>query len=422
MKLMKKINRIIVAAALLCSAMMLSACNSSTGGDTTVGGDRDYKVAVKDALGNPYTSGVVVEFHKDGKQVALQVVDQETGVATKTLEAGDYTVKLQFTGDAAEYYYEEEGLTLSADKTELDVVLSKAIKGENVILYVSSSEYDAYGVNVGCTHVKLTEGDRSYFLFTPTQAGEYEFSIADGAEASIGYYGAPHFVQSHSAAEVVDNKFTISIKDSMIGTDASAGTSVLVIGIDAKDGVKDCVLGIERIGDPKWTLEDEPWMIYQPTITIAPFTLEEGTTLVDFDLTAASVDLVYNEFDGYYHLNSEDGPLVYVRLTEDTPYLACFKNILDRSGVVKYFFDEKGEFEKKESYSECLMKYIECADANSGVYPLTEDLKYIIQQRGEYVGWWNAESSEFIMKDPMGNPIPGLNTEIAWLFMCCYEQ
>ena len=108
MKLMKKINRIIVAAALLCSAMMLSACNSSTGGDTTVSGDREYKVAVKDALGNPYTDGVVVEFHKDGKQVALQVVDQETGVATKTLEAGDYTVKLQFTGDAAEYYYEEE--------------------------------------------------------------------------------------------------------------------------------------------------------------------------------------------------------------------------------------------------------------------------------------------------------------------------
>ena len=80
------------------------------------------------------------------------------------------------------------------------------------------------------------------------------------------------------------------------------------------------------------------------------------------------------------------------------------------------------KFLKKESYSECLLKYIENVDEETGVYPLTEDLKYIIQSRGEYVGWWNPTSSQFIFKDPMGNAMAGLNAENAWLFMCCYEQ
>lgn len=415
---MKKIAKIIIAATLLCGAMVLVAC----GNGDAAGGVKEYKVTVKDALGNPYTSGVVVQFYKGEEQAGMQKVDEKTGIATKELEAGDYTVKLQFTDGADGYHYEEEGLKLSADKTELDVILAKKVADKGTALFVGNGEYEAYAVGVGCTYVELTAGERNYFLFTPTKAGTYEFSIADGADVTIGYYGAPHFVQANNVAETVDNKFKISIKDSMIGGADSAGTSVYVIGIEPKDGVKNCVLAINRTGDPEWSVEDEPWITYQATAMLSKFTLPAGTTLADFDVTAPTYNLVYNEFDGYYHLNSEEGPLVYVNLTEDSAYLASFKNILDRSGVVKYFFNEKGEFEKKESYSECLLKYIENADEETGVYPLTEDLKYIIQSRGEYVGWWNSTSSQFIFKDPMGNAMTGLNTENAWLFMCCYEE
>ena len=94
--------------------------------------------------------------------------------------------------------------------------------------------------------------------------------------------------------------------------------------------------------------------------------------------------------------------------------------MLDRSGVTKYFFDENDEFVKKESYSECLLEYIEYVDEAEGVYPLTEDLKYIIQQRGGYVGWWDIESSGYIFKDAAGNNDATINAEIAWLLMCCY--
>ncbi|MBR5279236.1 MAG: hypothetical protein IKU23_08285, partial [Clostridia bacterium] len=124
----------------------------------------------------------------------------------------------------------------------------------------------------------------------------------------------------------------------------------------------------------------------------------------------------------FYHLNSADGPIVLVRLTEDSDYIACFYNILDRSGVSRYFYDNDGNFTKKVSYDKCLLEYIDCADETEGVYPLTEDLKHIIQNRGEYVGWWNPQSSGYIFKDERGINDLSINTEIAWLLMCCYAE
>jgi hypothetical protein len=96
--------------------------------------------------------------------------------------------------------------------------------------------------------------------------------------------------------------------------------------------------------------------------------------------------------------------------------------MLERSGVSKYFYDENGNFVKKESYSECLTEYLDYVDLDEGVYPMTEDLKYIIQQRGEYVGWWNPESSSYIFKDINGLNLTDINNEIAWLLMSCYIE
>ena len=416
MKKMKRIMTIIMAALLMCSTMMLGACGNNSGADAK---EKEYKVTVKDALGNAYASGIVVLFFQGETQVAMQVCN-ENGEAIKTLETGDYTVKLQFTGDASGYYYEEEGLTLSADKTELDVVLAKAVNTEATTLYAQGEEKDAYALTTGCTYVKLTMGERNYFLFTPTEAGTYQFSIEGDSKVDIGYYGAPHFVQDSSATEVADGKFLLSFTSSMIGTEGG-GTTVIVVGVDAKEE-SDCVIGISRIGDPEWSIEDEPWDVYKTTASLSPYTLPEGTTLKNFDLTADSYTLVYNEADGFYHKDSKDGPLVYVYLTKDPRYTSCYKTVLDNANVCRYYFDENGKFVKRVSYNQCLTEYFPNADEKTGVYPLTEDLKTIIQNNGEYLGWWNASGPGFIFYENSGLPVVGLNTEIAWLFMCCYAE
>ncbi len=411
MKNIKRFISIILVVALTLSLFTLAACGK---------GEKDYIVNVKDAVGNPYTSGIVVKFMQGGKQVAMQSCN-ENGTATKSLVNGKYDVVLQFADEKAEYYY-DKNIKLTPRKNEVDVILAHKIIGESEKIYVGTDEYDAYNVVLGCTYVDLKEG-RNYFLFTPTKEGNYEFSIPDGANATIGYYGAPHFVQENSAAEVKDNKFSISVKAAMIGTNGT-GTSVFVIGVDAGKKVKNCVLGINRIGDAIKTVEDEPWTVYQKTVELQDYKLPANLEIKEFDLTAKTdaYKMVLNEEDGYYHLNDKNGPLVLVRLAEDNEYIACFKTILDRSGVSKYFYDENDKFIKKESYSECLLEYIEYVDEDEGVYPLTEDLKYIIQQRGEYVGWWDIENQGYMFKDKAGNNITDINAEIAWLFMCCYVE
>lgn len=412
---MKKRNIVACLLALVLVALGLAGCAEAAPQTTTVPQDTAYRVVVQDALEKPYTSGVVVRFLKDGQQVAMQVVN-ENGVAEKTLPTGEYTFELTFTDSETEYYYDMADLKLSAQQPERTVVLS--YKANQAVSLFAGQEKTAYRVDVGSNYISMPE-ERNYFLFTPTQPGTYEFSVTD-ASAAIGYYGAPHFVQSASAAEVVNNTFTISVSASMIGT-SNTGTAVLVVGVD-KGQNPNCILNIERIGDPEYSLEDEPWTVYEKTAVLAPYTAPEGATFGEFDLTAATdaYTLVYNENDGFYHLNSADGPLVMVRLGVDSKYLACFKTILDNSGVSKYFFDESGNFVKKVSYSECLLEYIANMDADTGVYPLTEDLKHIIQQRGEYVGWFDVDESLYLFKDANGVPVPGINPEISWLFMCCY--
>ncbi|MBQ8740998.1 MAG: hypothetical protein IJY79_05570 [Clostridia bacterium] len=412
MKNFKRFFSVLLIAVLTLSLFTLTACGK---------GEKDYTVNVKDALGNPYTSGIVVKFMQGGKQVAMQSCNEQ-GAATKSLTNGKYNIALQFADDEVEYYYDTD-IKLTSRKNEVDVVLAYKITGEPEKLYVGADEYDAYNVNLGCTYVDLKENSRNYFLFTPTKEGNYEFSIPDGKNVSIGYYGAPHFVQENSATEVEDNKFSLSVKASMIGTDGT-GTTTFVIGIDADKKAKNCVLGIERIGDAIKTIEDEPWTVYQKTVELQDYKLPAGAEIKEFDLTASTdtYKLVLNEKDGYYHLNDSNGPTVLVRLAEDSKYIASFKTMLDRSGVNKYFFDENEKFIKKESYSECLLEYIEYVDEENGVYPLTEDLKYIIQQRGEYVGWWDIENSGYMFKDDAGNNLTDINAEIAWLFMCCYVE
>lgn len=431
MNMMKQIRVLALAVLLLLSTLLLSACgggeDTTTAPETTESADATYTVNVKDALGNAYSSGIVVKFMQNGAQAAMQVVN-ETGVAEKVLPKGDYTVELMYTDKDASYYYDTTDLTLSAEKTSLDIVLTYQQGEITSSLFAPSAngngskDFDAYAVNLGSTYVTLDTSDRNFFLFAPTVAGTYEFSVTGGSTA-IGYYGAPHFVQGQHVAEneVVDNKFTISVSASMIGT-GDTGTSILVIGIDSLENTENCILNIERIGDPERTLEDEPWHVYQTTSTLAPYKIPEGARIGEFDLTAATgtYDLVYNESDGFYHLNSVDGPLVLVRLGEDNKYLACFKTILENSGVSRYFFDESGEFIKKESYSECLLEYIANMDEDNGLYPLTKDLEYIIKQRGDYVGWFDSGESLYLFKDSAGTVIPGINAEISWLFMCCY--
>ncbi len=427
MKINRKVGLIALLALLTALTMLFISCETDEpddGGETS--GEAEYTVTVVDAFGNPIENGVIVQLYRGEEQIAMLVPNAD-GTVAKSLEKGDYTVTLAFTGDASKYYYDTASLQLTPDKTTTTVVLTSTVTLAATDIFVydpiaqESKDQKAYVVDVGGTYVELADG-RNYFLFAPTLAGTYEFSV-DNAELFVGYYGAPHFVQRESTGNTESGSVTVSVQASMIGA-GEGGTSVYVIGIDVDNGEADsCILKIERIGEPEYSISNEPWTVYAPKTEPSKFTLGNGVTLKNFDVTKPTDEytLVFNETDGYYHLGTADGPLVFMRLGSDSDYLDSIQKVLESSGISKYFYDENGEFEKKESYSECLLSYIENMDEESGVYPLTKDLEYIIKQRGEYVGWWDSTANGYLFLDDAGNPKLNINSEIAWLFLCCYE-
>ena len=68
----RKILRLM--AALLAIALALCACGGEGGGQTADNGtDAAYQVTVKDAAGNPYTSGVIVRFLSGAEQAGMEM-------------------------------------------------------------------------------------------------------------------------------------------------------------------------------------------------------------------------------------------------------------------------------------------------------------------------------------------------------------
>ena len=434
---MRKRIHALVLAMLLVSAAMLSACGDTPATTTTqMSKTAVYQVTVLGVDGQPATDGVIVRFLKGGEEVALQRTDA-SGVASKELDRGDYTVEIMFIDQSSSYYYDTAAMTLSATKTELTVELAYLAGTDATVLFVGGVECDAYAVNAGSTYVTLEAGKRSYFLFTPVESGVYSLSVA-GDAYTVGYYGGPHFVQENNVGNVEGSATTVTVSPSMIGTNGT-GTTVLVIGVDNPgDTQVQALLKVERVS--AYVDTSIPSQTYQTTAPLTPWTLPEGATTASFDLHAATAtyELVLDEATGFYHLGSVDGPLVLVCLGEASntrmQYMVSYDTVLQSVGVNKYFTDADGNYTHKEDYSQCLIDYIGvrddatgkytggCVDRKTGLYPLTADLMYIIQQHGDYSGWWNVKGSNYLFQDANGVYDTTINPEIAWLFMCVYVQ
>ncbi len=432
---MKKLMALALAVLMLASLLTACGGDENQPGETTLSATADYSVKLVNALGKPYTSGIIVKFMKDGQQVAMVKAD-ENGVATKNLDRGEYTLEVMST-DGVQYLY--DAATLTAEKTQMELTMLLPMGSDSVKLFqkedengkiIEGSGLDAYYVVPGCTKLSLTAGSRNYFIFVPQNPGEYEISTV-GTVEGLGYYGSPFYMADQSLLEVKDNKFVTNIYADMIS--GGTGTDVMVIGVDAGTATE-CILSVDRVGDPQWTPEQEPYVMYEAKCALAPYTLPEGASLLEFDLTAASdaYKLVKDDA-GYYHLNDANGPLVLVKLGVDNKYTASYKTMMANQGIRAYFYDESGKFLRREDYSACLEKYTGrdvsrvnpvaipgAMDEKAGVYPLNDDLMYIIQNHGRHTGWWDLASPKSLFRDDSGEPIPGINVEIAWLFMCCY--
>ena len=84
---MKRMKALALALMMLLSLVLMSACGGSESSaeaaapTQNASGEITYKVTVVDGQGNPFDSGVIVRFVKDGQQAAMQPIDGNGSIA-----------------------------------------------------------------------------------------------------------------------------------------------------------------------------------------------------------------------------------------------------------------------------------------------------------------------------------------------------
>lgn len=381
--------------------------------DTTI----TYSVAVQDGNGTPLTSGVAVQFLQNGVPVATRMINT-MGVASVRMEPGEYTVCLAFIGGT--YHYDSADLVLSETVTSCTVTVAALTSAEDTTsLYVCGN---AYNIHSGSTFVQLgvselnysndvsSYGNNCFFVFIPSEPGTYQISV--DSDAAVSYWGSSTFYIWNQTANVdmTDNSFTISVSE---GNLANGNVFKCIIGIEVADGIEDSVVSVLKTGE----VENKNLVTqYEGSHDPKQFTISasDGKKLEYVDITADTDDykLVYNKKDGYYHLDSADGPVIMMNLGYDAPYELSIKLMLETTSMNSTYYDEDG-YLRGEDFTSCMSGYVACIDKTYGLYPLTKDLMHMVQEHGNTHDWWTEDGMIF-------GSVKGLNTELAWMYACCY--
>lgn len=381
-----------------------------------------YTVTIEDYLGND-VGNVLVLYTQDGVISGYTLLPEDSNTATVDLTSGSYDITLYFLGDVA-YYYEETTAKLTEAAPDLTVLVAEPLNTEGESHYYFGT---LQSVPVGGTYLDTQTNALSFYSCLPTEQGVYYISVTD-PDAVISYWGQSSFVPgelSETLEGYTTSGFSVSINTNALGRD-------IVVGIT---GTEDTILSIVRTGD---AVEDIPYATYVPEVAPTQVSLGSGLKFTNVDLTRDTDDytLVFNTGDGYYHLGSETGPVMYIQLTfnNEDPDAAVAPNYIHLyemvggigntgTGFKGTYIDEEGN-EVREDYTQAMLDFGANADPVYGVYPLTEDLAYIIQMGGIYQGWWDADNTKgnLLFTNDDGSLNEDINLELAWLFAGCYIE
>ena len=271
-----------------------------------------------------------------------------------------------------------------------------------------------------------------FYVFTPKTAGTYQITATPDVELS--YWSTPNYINrlygSHDEGR--NNALTMSISGS------SVGYTTYVIGVKADTAVTETVVTIARIGEPGFSIADQPWTEWESGLThtdkwkreVGVVAKADGTgytynfqvNYLDIEAADGTYDLYYDDANGYYRLY-EGGPVVLVDLGAEDRFVPLFERVNGKdayggSAVTRYFFDESGAFLRKEDYTgyldKCFTEMLMTKDNPVGFYPLTKDLMYVLQNG--FVDWWNPDSPNFM--EGFGSA----NKNYAWMFPCCIAK
>ena len=380
-----------------------------------------YGIWIVDGLGNPLAD-VIVKVMKDGEQIKMYPYQGE--FLAMDIAPGTYQLELDLSQLSEEYVYDASACVVTPTSRTATVRLFKTPRaGESLFVgYPIEQDYESYRIGVGSTQVTLTPNDYTFFVFTPSVAAVYTVTYECPADLTISYHGGSFFVQGSDLTgtsediATYENGISLNVYASNIGAE-------YVLAVKSTSATS-CVINIRNVGDPGTRIEDAPWTPYleDSAKVEEQLSMTVSGSYTTVDLADLSMKAVYNETDGYYHLNSADGPILFIDLTSSSQFVASIQVICGYQRMGAYIYDMNGNITEKRSYNELFFQYGMPETAEEAVdspirVPLTAKLAEAVQSFGERNGWWSEGEANIFTSAMMGAPY---NQEYAWLLYCGY--
>lgn len=231
------------------------------------------------------------------------------------------------------------------------------------------------------------------YIFTPDAEGKYTFSSENSVLGIVSYQDM--WVQFEPSADNVNaNSFE---------WECTGVGQAIMVGVLADADAATITVEYEEV-----IKEEIQWTIYENVVTPEDFTFEgDADALLYVDTFDEIVDTAVLGEDGFYHLNSVDGPILYANLNDTLMSLASAYGYGQLKDII---YDEEGNVIAKVDYNTAFEAYMNCADADTYLYPLTVDLVEMFTKVGEEQGWYGEEGWV------------GGDLEDAWMFACYYSD
>ncbi len=255
--------------------------------------------------------------------------------------------------------------------------------------YINSEEFFTNG-----SRDYAVDANYEYTVFTlePSEIGTYYISSTNALLGIVSYNGM--WVTINPSSETVCEN---SISWDCTGVGQSIWVAVKAEGDTANITVSDEELIIVEI----------PREEYKNTAKLAPFTYEgDADELVYVDIEDDVAESAVLGEDGFYHLNSADGAILYIDLDDPMMNLADAMSYGQLKGVVY----DGDTVVKIVDYNNAFAEYINYADEETMLYPLTADIIEIYKEVGNYQGWYGEDGWV------------GGTEEDAWMFACYYDE
>lgn len=237
-----------------------------------------------------------------------------------------------------------------------------------------------------------SEYEYTVFTLAPTEVGKYYISSANAVLGIISYNGM--------WATVTPSDTTVTEKS--VDWDCTDVGQSIWIAVKAEGATASIT-----VSDEELVIVETPKEEYKNTADLKKFTFDgDADALVYVDTEDDVCDEPVLGEDGFYHLNSAEGPILYIDL--DDPLM----NLSDAMsfGQLKSAEYDGDKVVKIIDYNNAFGEYLNYADEASALYPLTDDIITIYKNVGIYQGWYGEDGW-----------VGGVLDD-AWMFACYYDE